>query len=507
MATPSDTTLPDDRERRLHPLSWLFIVLQQLRAFAVPLILLLVTGRGDGRPLLGLIGVAGIAVAAVARYLTFRFRFGPEGVVLTSGLLQRTRRDIPYERIHDVAVHQSVLHRLFGVADVRLESAGGKKAEGQMRVLSLADAQAIEHLVRARRAPLPRGVDGEPAPTDPESRSLLALPTPEVVRLGLISNRGMVLVAAATGLVWQALPDDWPQRVAERVASNAATGEAELARWLASPAGLAGAAVGAFLAVMIGLRILSVALALLQFHGFTLSEAGRQLRVERGLLTRHRNHLPARRIQAWHIEESLVHRWFGRQSVTVDSAASPAEGTDPGTRDLIPLASPARVTELLQHLVPGASWPPAEWRPLHARAWRRLLVVPSLGVLAVAGLGVWRVGSWGLLVLALLPLVFVRARVWARHAGWAEIDGRLIAVRHGWLNRSWDLAEITKLQTLRLSASPFDRRHGMATLWLDTAGARARNGGFSIPYLPAGLARELYERLARGLDRPAARIT
>jgi putative membrane protein len=501
---PSDIGVTDDRERRLHPLSWLFIVLQQLRSFALPLIVLIVTGGGDGRPLIGLIGVGGIAIAAVARYLTFRFRFGPEGVVLSSGVFQRTRRDIPYERIHDVAIHQSVLHRVFGVAEVRLESAGGKKAEGEMRVLSMADAQAIEALVRERRAPqLAATVAGSAASDTPDSDVLLALPTSEVVRLGLISNRGMVLVAAAVGAIWQALPDDWPQTIGRRLRRDAAASEADLIEWMASPALVAGAALAGLAAIVIVLRLLSVALALLQFHGFTLTEMGRQLRIERGLFTRHRNQLPSRRIQAWHIEETLLHRWFGRQSVRVDSAGSPAGDNDPGTRDLVPLADPARVSALLEHLLPGTMWPPADWNQLHPRAWRRLVVVPSLMVVVLTGLLTWRLGAWSLVALAGLPLIVVRARVWAARAGWTEIDGRLVAVRHGWLRRSWDVAEISKLQTLRLSASPFDRRHGMATLWLDTAGARSRDGAFRIPYLPAERARDLYERLAARLDHRA----
>jgi putative membrane protein len=55
---------------------------------------------------------------------------------------------VPFRRIHNVTLHRNVLHRFFGVAEVRLESAGGVKPEAEMRVLRLADAQALEALVR-----------------------------------------------------------------------------------------------------------------------------------------------------------------------------------------------------------------------------------------------------------------------------------------------------------------------------------------------------------------------
>src|SRR3546814_21143516 len=37
----------DGQVRRLHPMSWLFVLLQQLRQYGVPLLVLVFLGRGD----------------------------------------------------------------------------------------------------------------------------------------------------------------------------------------------------------------------------------------------------------------------------------------------------------------------------------------------------------------------------------------------------------------------------------------------------------------------------
>ena len=58
-ATPASA---GDAERRLHPMSWLFVLLQQLKQFIVPLIALLVFGQGDRNELWPLIGVGVLAV-------------------------------------------------------------------------------------------------------------------------------------------------------------------------------------------------------------------------------------------------------------------------------------------------------------------------------------------------------------------------------------------------------------------------------------------------------------
>ena len=139
-----------DAERRLHPMSWLFVLLAQLRQFILPLLALLLFGQGDRNELWPLVGVGVLALFSLWQYFTYRYDVVDDALVVRSGLLERSVRVIPFARIHNVALQQSMLHRVFGVAEVRLESAGGKKPEAQMQVLRLSDALALESLVRHR---------------------------------------------------------------------------------------------------------------------------------------------------------------------------------------------------------------------------------------------------------------------------------------------------------------------------------------------------------------------
>ncbi|KFA26310.1 membrane protein, partial [Xanthomonas vasicola pv. musacearum NCPPB 4384] len=123
---------PGNDEQRLHPLSWVFVLLQQIRQFLIPLAALVLFGNRDGSSDFADQIATGVVIAvlvaiSVLRYFTYRYRIGSDGVSIRSGLLERSRRDIPFARIHNVVVHQSLLHRLAGVAEVRLESAGGHK--------------------------------------------------------------------------------------------------------------------------------------------------------------------------------------------------------------------------------------------------------------------------------------------------------------------------------------------------------------------------------------------
>ena len=493
-------------ERRLHPWSWLFVLLQQLKQFIFPLVALLVFGarrsEGDGElwaSLAPVIGIAVLVVLAILQYFTYRYTIGRDGLTVREGLLHRSRREIPFSRIHNVVVHQSLLHRVFGVAEVRLESAGGQKPEAQMRVLGLRDALALEDLVRHQSRDAVPASSGAGVPVREDGTTLLSLSTWEVIRLGLISNRGMIVVAAAFGAMWQILPENRIEQMFRQGAQQA-YGYAEDLHlgWLGGAAGGV-ALIGVALALV---RLLSVALALSQFHGFRLTEEPRRLMVERGLFARLRTSVARRRIQAWTLHEGVLHRVFGRRSLRIDTAVAEKSGQQDtrALKDVAPIATPDACDALINHLLPHAQWPRNDWQAVHPSArWR--LWLPSLAwLLPVTVLAAWQWGAWGWLGLAWMLFAAHAARRQASRMGWT-LDAHLVAVRSGWWSRYWRFAEIDKLQALRLSRSPLDLRFGTATLWLDTAGASGIAAPLALRFVPEADARAAHERLTTALAR------
>ncbi len=134
--------------------------------------------------------------------------------------------------------------------------------------------------------------------------TLLQLPPAEVLRLGLVSNRGLIVIGGGFAALSQ---------FNARLLSNlfegwgrALFGWAGQQHFGIEQFALAGASL--LLAFLLLLRLFSIALALLQYYGFRLERHGRRLTVERGLLTRERWSLEPGRDQAWTLREGLLHR-------------------------------------------------------------------------------------------------------------------------------------------------------------------------------------------------------
>ena len=496
---PADPApLPHDgREHRLHGLSWLFVMLAQLRQFIVPLLVLLFMGRGDRHDLWGLIAVAVLVASSLAEYFTYRYRLLDDAIVIRSGWLHRSRREIPYARIHNVNLHQTLLHRLVGVAEVRLESAGGARPEAQMRVLTLAQAEALEALVR-RRGQATKEAVGVAVSVEGAATPLLAMSNGDVFRLGLVSNRGMLLVAAAFGALAQtgenvfgAMVDRWGRWMFGGLRALAGAHADD------SPLLLGLAIASLVLVALLAVRLLSVVLAFLQYHGFTLREGDGRISVERGLLSRYRSSAKPRRIQSWSLHEGVLHRLLDRRSLHVQTASGQRNaegGPQHALKELAPVATPAGCDALITHFLPTHGWGELEWQPLHPRAWWRMAVPGVLLLVLLAGVLAHRFGAPALALLALLPAPLWRARRLARGCGWACND-RLVAWRSGWWSKRWNFAEIAKIQALRLSRSPIDHRTGMASLLLDTAGASPFGAPLHLRHLPVAAAEALSARV------------
>jgi putative membrane protein len=125
--------------------------------------------------------------------------------------------------------------------------------------------------------------------------------------------------------------------------------------------------------------------------------------------------------------------------------------------------------------------------------WWTVLALPMFGIFGPSVLLLWA----GLLGWSLFS-----ARRDAHFSGWA-FDGETFAVRGGWPSRQWTLARVGRGQSVRLESTPLDRRAGMATVAMDTAGARPGAFALRVAYIAEMDARALHARLARHLDAPA----
>src|SRR5688572_29389081 len=180
-------------EGRLHPLTLVFAVWNTVRGIIIPLIIIVLFGRKRAEDLYFLLAMIFLVLPiglAVIRYFTFSYRIQNGELITQQGVLGRTQRIIPLGRVQDIRIEQSVLHRLFKMADVHVETAGGKGPEASLSVLALAEAE------RLRAAVFDVKADAAVAAAEAPAREVIRqLTMRELVMAGITSNQMASAVA------------------------------------------------------------------------------------------------------------------------------------------------------------------------------------------------------------------------------------------------------------------------------------------------------------------------
>ena len=143
------------------------------------------------------------------------------------------------------------------------------------------------------------------------------------------------------------------------------------------------------------------------------------------------------------------------------------ESSQQGHQVAAPLARVDEAIAIARYLLPMTL--PDRFESVSRLTIRRVTIRYSM-LLAAATLGAfhfWETALWGLL---LLPLVPVYAYFHYKNHGYALVDDKLFIRRGVFRHYIW-IIPVSKFQVLYTTASFFQRRLGLATVYVDTAGA------------------------------------
>lgn len=371
--------------------------------------------RGDLGPiawvLLLLLGAG--AVYGTASWLRTKYWIESDELRVDTGVVSRQSRRIRVDRIQGIDIVQPFVARLFGLAELRMDVAGGGAREGSLAFLPLHEARALRQTLLSRRdvvrgshPPLMPG-QGEPdAPSPPQPERVLARLDPGMLLVSLLLSPEtvvFVVAAAALGVVFVVFGQ------------------------MGGVAGLVPVVVGFALAQF---RKLSA------YYNFTVTAPSPSvLQVRRGLFELSAQTINLSLVQGIVVTEPFMWRRLGwhRLDVSVAGQSGSEENGKPSASAVMPVASREHVLALARTLLSssGASDPDA-------------------------------------VVLSSSPR---RAR-WVAPVRWRHyelgVDEDLVVSREGVLTRRAHVVPRAKMQSLQVRQGPLQRRLGLTDLRVDS---------------------------------------
>jgi putative membrane protein len=272
---------------------------------------------------LGLVGVliGGILLGALSWWFT-KWQLTDDAIRVDSGFLFRRTRIIRFDRIQAIDVAQPFVARLFGMAELRMDVAGGGKSDGKLSYFRYDEAVNLRTVLLVRA----KGGQAVELAQQPESTPLLVVPTNRLLGATLLSS---TVIGSAGGLVWLI--------VATTVLDFH---------------------IGLFAGLPLLLGVVQpIWKQVVGNHGFTLSESDHGLRTKRGLFDVQRQTVPPGRVQGLLITEPIIWRLLGWARVELDIAGvagNPAEGEDDREgAQLLPVGDRGEVAFVLARVLPG----------------------------------------------------------------------------------------------------------------------------------------------------------
>jgi putative membrane protein len=503
-----------------------------LWSMAVPLLIAVFVGRGEDGGWLW-IAVAGGALALVAGVMTWfitRYRFTPDQLQLRTGLLSRRVLTAPLDRIRSVDIESSPVHRVLGLAKVKVGTGVDSKQieldgltheqAAHLRVDLLRRSGAADDAVEgaaggeavlahgasaahpgASDAAHPAGPGGGPG-AEPGAPMRSGGPDRELARIDWgwlryapFSLSSLVVVAGAVGVLSQ-FGDELPvDEVA--VAQDAWA-------WVVAQALLVLAA-GIALLVLLGWVLVSTASYVLTWWNLRLVREGTgNIRITHGLLTTRSQTIERAKVRGVRMGEPFLLRFVRGAEL---SAMATGVGMS-GTVKVLPPAPRSVVQEVGHELLEEdgpltmdlrGHGPKARRRTHVSRQWGTLLLTALMGVPTYL-VDVWWFAAWPwwlpLLVLGVVGTLnaLVAESAW-RNLGHA-LTAQHLVVQTGAVVRTREVLERAGIIGWVVHQGFFQRRLGLADLTATTAAGPEQ---VVAPNIPLPMAVELARAATPGM--------
>ncbi|MEI3605342.1 PH domain-containing protein [Pseudogracilibacillus sp. SE30717A] len=368
-----------------------------------------------------------LIISSILSWLRFTYRIEENELRIEQGIFIRKKRYISLNRIHKIDLTANVIHRIFKLVKVQIDTASsGDGAEVSLSAIKTEDAVRLRKVLK-RQETLQNIVE-----TD-ESNSMKKISWIRLFIAGTTSGSvGIILVALLAGFT------QIEELIPKKLYNTTYT-------WIIDQGIII--IVGLIIFMLLLLWLFGIAGTMIKYGNFTIEKRAAELFVKRGLLETKELTIPFDRIQAIGIEQSLIRQPIKFVRIFAVVAGGSFDKMEPFPV-LFPLIHEKEVEQFLREYLPDYQQQKTELIPLSKRGRKFYLFNTTiLFVLAlIPVLYFFPSFSW-------IPLCFIilsLALGWMQHKdGGYMIDGKRITLQHRNLNKVTIMTYHRRIQSLQ----------------------------------------------------------
>ncbi|MEN2769217.1 PH domain-containing protein [Ornithinibacillus xuwenensis] len=450
---------------RLHPVTIVFNLIKGIKDSIFLFVLAFVT-LFDGYLLYAILAIlvllTVIFLTSILSWRRFTYLIEGDELRLEYGIFVRKKRFISKNRIQSIDLTQSIIHRIFKLVKVEIETAGtGSEAEASLLAVTLDDGEALRQELKSIRVE-------EQEEYDKRDYPLQTIDKRSLILAGATSGSVGVLVAIA-GFVFSEIERFIP------------TGFYDNAyKWVV------GLGLLVLVLMIIGglllLWLLGIAGTVIKYWNFTISKVEDDLIITRGLLEKKQITIPLKRIQAVGFSENIIRQPFGYATVIAEIAGGSNEKGEDFSTVLFPIMKKEEIASFLGEFLADYQTTQSAIQVLPKRARKYYLfraVIPAI-VLVAAVLYFLPQFSW-------VPILFLIVSIYLgilRHRdGGYSLEGKKLMIQYRLLNKVTMVINHKRIQAFNKKQHFLHKKSDLATLRLSIVGKMGLGKHYTIKEL------------------------
>jgi len=450
---------------------------------AWPILLLYAFGKSGDNNVRVIIGLAVIAVAgmvySIINYYRYYFYLRDDELIIESGVFKRKKLSITFDRIQTINFEQNIIHKIFDVVRLKIDTAGSSKEEFNFESIGEEKAEALRSLILKKKKSIKSSSEAISETSEDISKEelIFELDLLTLLKAGAVQNhlKSGGLILAFMLWIWQSLQEiDMQEAFENTVVENLQGG------------------VLFFSALVVVFIIFSFAISLIstvvRHFDLKFSRIDKAFKIRGGLFTKKDISAKDQKIQMISWDDNLLMKLIGIKNLTLKQASSVNLSNKKSIK--VPACKPEHIERVKEMLYGLRKFEALNFAPIDKRYFYRQSIIISLILLPIiGGLLYFELVFQGIAVVLVLMLIMLSLYLSFKKKSYA-FNNDMLVINGGMYGDKTTILPIYKIQSIKKKQTPYQKRNNLANLIFYTA-----SGSIGIPYIDTNVVDKAIDEL------------
>lgn len=433
---------------------------------AWPFIIYFLLGGGDKKNnfLIGLSSIAVIGMVwSIVKFFRYYFYIAEDGLIIEQGVFKKAKTNVPFDRIQTINFEQNILHRIFNVVKLKVDTAGSSGNELEFDAIDHNSADLLRNILLSKKTNQENTSIGKTS-TDLAYSTIMKLDVSGLIKAGMVENhlRSSGIIVAGIFWIWQSARD--------LGVSESVEGSVNRLQY-----GMNMALILIVLFIVFSFVISMVRMVVKNYNlCFLRSDKG--FKIIAGLFTQRDTSALDHKIQMISWSDNPLKKLLGIKDLRLRQASSKSLSYKKMMK--VPGCKMSHILQVTNSLYGQNALDQMVYTKVHSAYFYRAAMYLILVYVGLMILGYWSHSVVFMMIISIITFYLLLTRFLSMRKKNLGLNHEMLILNGGTYGDKTNVLPIYKIQSVSASTSPYQRRKGLASLQFHTASGRV-----GIPFI------------------------